>query len=91
MLITYEIKDLYGEEIIGTFYDQELSRTSQEVFRIEKILKRDKKHGRVFVKWSGFPDSFNSWVPLSSLSQASPNVLPVSKMIKFRVLLFYFK
>ena len=51
--ITYKIKDLNGEEILGTFYDQEVSRASQEVFRIEKILKRDKKHGRVFVKWSG--------------------------------------
>ena len=37
--IIYKIKDLNGEEIIGTFYDQELSRDSQEVFRIEKILK----------------------------------------------------
>ena len=34
--ITYKIKDLNGEEILGTFYDQELSRASQEVFRIEK-------------------------------------------------------
>ena len=64
---TYKIKDLNGEEIIGTFYDQELSRASQEVFRIEKILKRDKKHGKVFVKWSGFPAKFNSWVPLSDV------------------------
>ena len=65
--ITYKIKDLNGEEILGTFYDQELSRASQEVFRIEKILKRDKKHGRVFVKWSGFPETFNFWVPLSDV------------------------
>ena len=65
--ITYKIKDLYGEEIIGTFYDQELSRASQEIFRIGKILKRDKKHGKVFVKWSGFPAKFNSWVPLSDV------------------------
>ena len=65
--ITYKIKDLNGEEILGTFYDQELSRASPEVFRIEKILKRDKKHGRVFVKWSGFPAKFNSWVPLSDV------------------------
>ena len=65
--ITYKIKDLNGEEIIGTFYDQELSRAFQEVFRIEKILKRDKKHGKVFVKWSGFPAKFNSWVPLSDV------------------------
>ena len=65
--ITYKIKDLNGEELLGTFNDQELSRASQEVFRIEKILKQDKKHGRVFVKWSGFPETFNSWVPLSDV------------------------
>ena len=40
--ITYKIKDLNGENIIGTFYNQELSRAKQEVFRIEKILKRQK-------------------------------------------------
>ena len=67
--ITYKIKDLNGEEIIGSFYDQELSRASQEVFRIENILKRDKKHRRVFVKWSGFPAKFNWWVPLADLNQ----------------------
>ena len=44
--ITYKIEDLNGENIIGTFYNQELSRAKQEVFRIEKSLKRDKKRGK---------------------------------------------
>ena len=68
--VTYKIKDLSGEEILGTFYEPELSRASQEVFRIEKVFKRDRKHGRVFVKWSGFPIKFNSWVPLSDLEKS---------------------
>ena len=33
---TYVINDLNGEEIIGTFYENELQGTSQKEFRIEK-------------------------------------------------------
>ena len=29
-----------GEEINGSFYEKELQNTSQEIFRIEKVLKR---------------------------------------------------
>ena len=36
---TYKITDYNGEEIQGTFYEQELQKISQEVFRIEKIVK----------------------------------------------------
>ena len=42
--ITYKIKDLNGENIMGTFYQKELSRATQEIFRIEKVLKIDKKN-----------------------------------------------
>ena len=40
--VTYKI-DLNGEEIKGTFYEPELQKTSQEIFRIEKVIKRGKK------------------------------------------------
>ena len=46
---TYVINDLNGEEIMGTFYDKELQKTSQEEFRIEKVIKR--KGDKIFVKW----------------------------------------
>ena len=36
----YVINDLNGEEITGSFYEKELQKTSQEKFRIEKVLKR---------------------------------------------------
>ena len=36
---TYVINDLNGEEIIGTFYENELQKTNQKEFRIEKVLK----------------------------------------------------
>ena len=37
---TYVINDLNGEEIIGTFYENELQKTDQKEFRIEKVLKK---------------------------------------------------
>jgi len=37
---TYKITDTNGEEIKGSFYEQELQKSQQEVFRIEKIIKR---------------------------------------------------
>ena len=46
---TYVINDLNGEEIIGTFYEKELQKTSQEEFRIEKVIKR--KGDKMYAKW----------------------------------------
>ena len=36
VLWTYDINDLNGVEIVGTFYEEKLQRTNQEKFRIEK-------------------------------------------------------
>ena len=58
--ITYKLEDLNGEEIKGTFYEPELQKTEQQIFRIENIIK--KKKGKSFVKWKGYSDKFNSWV-----------------------------
>ena len=58
--VTYKIADLNGEEIQGTFYEPELQKTSQELFRIEKVIKRGKK--KSLAKWKGYSDDFNSWV-----------------------------
>ena len=56
---TYVINNLNGEEIIGTFYENELQKTDQKEFRIEKLLK--KKGDKLYVKWKGY-NSFNSWI-----------------------------
>ena len=58
--VTYKIADLNGEEIKDSFYEPELQKTSQQLFRIEKVIKRGKK--KSLVKWKGYSDDFNSWV-----------------------------
>ena len=62
----YKIKDLRGETLEGTFYEHELQKVvkNDNVYKIESILKKRKrkKHQEYFVKWLGYPDSFNTWV-----------------------------
>ena len=57
---TYTISDLNGEKVIGTFYEKELQKTNQKEFRIEQVLKR--KGDKLYVKWKGYDNSFNSWI-----------------------------
>ena len=40
MLRTYVIGDINGEEIVGTFYENELQKTNQKEFRIEKVINK---------------------------------------------------
>ena len=58
--VTYKIADLNGEEIDGTFYEPELQKTSQQLFRIEKVIEKGKN--KSLVKWKGYSNDFNSWV-----------------------------
>ena len=46
--LTYVINDLNGEVIIGIYYEEELQKTDQHEFRIEKIIKI--KGDKLFVK-----------------------------------------
>ena len=62
---TYVINDLNKEEIIGTFCENELQKTNQKEFRIEKVIKRKGK--KLYVKWKGYDDSFNSWMDKKDL------------------------
>ena len=65
--VTYALKDLKGENIEGSFYEPELQKSNQEVFRIEKVIKQDSKKKLALVKWKGYDERFNSWVKLSEL------------------------
>ena len=62
---TYVINDLNGEEIVGIFYKNELQKTNQKNFKIEKVIK--KKENKLYVKWKVYDNSFNSWFGKSDL------------------------
>ena len=57
---TYVISDFNREEIVRTFYENELQKTNQKEFRIEKIIKG--KSDKLFVKWKRYINLFNSWI-----------------------------
>ena len=69
---TYIIQDLNGETIKGSFYEAELQKTNQDTFRIDKIVKkRTTKDGikEAYIKWKGYNNNFNTWLPVSSLER----------------------
>ena len=57
MLWTYLINDLNGEEIVGTFYENELQKTNNQE---KKVIK--KKGDKLYVKWKGYYNLFNSCI-----------------------------
>lgn len=63
----YIVKSLNDGEIVhGGFYAEELQPidTSDNVFKIEKVLRKRRLNGKVklFVKWQGFGENHNSWI-----------------------------
>ena len=66
---------------MGTFYQKELQKTNQEEFRIEKVIKT--KGDKMYVKWKGYDNSFNSWIEISyKMSQYFPLCNNSSENIK---------
>ena len=62
----YYLKDFNGQDIQGTFYEEELQKTKYEdLYLVEKVLKR--KGTMVYVKWLGLNKKFNSWINKSDV------------------------
>ena len=71
-LDVYSLVDFRGDDIVGSFYKQELQKVTTDptgVFKIEKILKRRKHKGRdqFLVRWLFWPSKYDSWVEASAL------------------------
>jgi len=68
----YILRDLNDRPLEGRFYEHELQRVilgPDHLHKIEKILDtkgrgRSKRH---YVKWVGYGDDFNSWIPASEV------------------------
>ena len=67
--ITYILKDMNGEIVTGGFYTEELQKSKQEVFRIEKVIRKKKINGEEhgLVKWLGYNKKYNEWKPMSEI------------------------
>ena len=63
--VVFRIKDYSGEELVQRFYPEELQKITENLHRIEKVIKRRTKKGikEVLVKWLNYPESYNSWIP----------------------------
>jgi len=59
------------ENIIGGFYERELTTINSDIFQIEKVLKSRKRGGVVehFVKWKGYDNRHNSWITFKDITQ----------------------
>ena len=68
-VITYQLKDMNNEIIKGQFYTKELQLTKNIIgeYITEKILKTNKN--KIFVKWRGYDNSFNSWIDKNTVTK----------------------
>ena len=82
----YVLRDLSGETLQGVFYEEQLQRVkAPDVFLISRIVRKSGK--RALVEWRGWPEKFNSWIPLSDLQK----ICKIFTCICLATLIFYMK
>ena len=63
----YKLIDLKGREVAGTVYEPEIQKVGYKegVYRVEKVIRRTTrdKERQALVKWEGYGEDFNSWIP----------------------------
>lgn len=71
----YELIDLLGDPVKGTFYKYELQKIDEpdnNIYKVDKILKERHVRGRqpeVLIKWMGWPKKINSWVAKATIKK----------------------
>ena len=80
-VITYQLKDMNDEIIKGQFYEKELQLTKNTTgeYIIEKTLKS--KGNQIYVKWSGYDSSFNSWIDKNTVTEYLRKTIILSSKI----------
>jgi transposase InsO family protein len=71
----YEVTEIDGEPLDGVFYREELQKVkppaTSDFWQVDEIIKKRKKKGsketEYLVKWFGYADKYNSWVPESHM------------------------
>ena len=53
----------------GSFYENELQKTKQDIYRIEKVLRKKIINGveHALVKWMGYSDKCNEWIQVKDI------------------------
>jgi hypothetical protein len=64
----YYLRDHQMNDIKGLFYEEELQLVKYaKIYLVEEVLEHDKKKKRMLIKWLGFSDKHNSWIPEGDL------------------------
>ena len=64
---TYIINDEEWLSIIGTLYEKDLQKNKSKKIRTEKVIK--KKGNKLYVKWKGYDNPFNSWIDKKDVTE----------------------
>ena len=69
----YKLADSLGEPILGSFYSSQVQKVKpSKDYVIEKVIQTrvdsKTKTKELLVKWEGWPEKFNSWIPESNLN-----------------------
>ena len=67
--VTYIVVDDKGKKHKGSFYEQDLQKTSLSLFRVRKILGYKTENGKRYahVSWMDYDSSYDSWIPVEDL------------------------
>jgi hypothetical protein len=66
----YEIVDLLGKKLRGSFYEEELEKVDfnpERSYKIDSIIA--KKGNKVLVRWYGYDKRFDSWIPAKEVKK----------------------
>ena len=70
----FELQDDTGEEIKGVFYPEEIqkvtkSRYGKSKYLIDEVLRYKTVKGKrlAFVRWKGYDNKFNEWIPFNQI------------------------
>src|SRR5208282_2316956 len=71
--VVYKLEDVKDEDLNGIFYEDELSpynETEESTYKVEKVLGKKTIKGKKFllVKFKGWPDKFNEWLPAENVT-----------------------
>jgi len=60
----YKIEDQGKHLVKGRYYQEEIQKVKENLYRIEKVIRKRTYKGvkQIYVKWVNYPDNYNSWI-----------------------------